>query len=127
MACRRRTSADTVDDVVADTYLTVWRKIDQVPAGDGCLPWLYGVAYRVLSHQYRGSFRHVHQERPEHGTLTFLIEGSRVGSVAREWDQEASRWIAGGDPVIHYLQWLNRNHPDWDEGLTWMGEPGPIG
>jgi RNA polymerase sigma-70 factor, ECF subfamily len=55
--CRRRTSADRVDDAVADTYLTVWRKIDEVPTGDECLPWLYGVAYRVLGHQYRGASR----------------------------------------------------------------------
>jgi RNA polymerase sigma-70 factor (ECF subfamily) len=55
--CRRRVSADQVDDVVADTFLTVWRKIDQVPSGDGCLPWLYAVAYRVLSHQWRGFSR----------------------------------------------------------------------
>jgi DNA-directed RNA polymerase specialized sigma24 family protein len=55
--CRRRTTVDQVDDAVADTYLTVWRKIDQVPSGDDLLPWLYGVAYRVLSHQYRGASR----------------------------------------------------------------------
>lgn len=55
--CRRRTSADRVDDAVADTFLTVWRKIDEVPAVDECLPWLYGVAYRVLSHQWRGASR----------------------------------------------------------------------
>lgn len=55
--CRRRTSADRVDDAVADTYLTAWRKIDQVPRGDDCLPWLYGVAYRVLGRQYRGTSR----------------------------------------------------------------------
>jgi RNA polymerase sigma-70 factor (ECF subfamily) len=55
--CRRRVSADQVDDVVADTFLTAWRKIDQVPPGDECLPWLYGIAYRVLNHQWRGSSR----------------------------------------------------------------------
>lgn len=55
--CRRRTSVDKVDDAVAETYLTAWRKIDQVPRGEECLPWLYGVAYRVLGHQYRGASR----------------------------------------------------------------------
>ena len=55
--CRRRVSADRVDDVVADTFLTAWRKIDQVPDGDEALPWLYGVAYRVLMHQWRGTSR----------------------------------------------------------------------
>ena len=55
--CRRRTGADRVEDAVADVFLTVWRRIDQVPEGDECLPWLYGVAFRVLSHQWRGASR----------------------------------------------------------------------
>lgn len=56
--CRRRVSGDRVDDVVADTFLTAWRKLDQIPDGDGTLPWLYGVSYRVLMHQWRGTARH---------------------------------------------------------------------
>jgi RNA polymerase sigma factor (sigma-70 family) len=28
-----------------------------VPEGDDCLPWLYGVAFRVLSHQWRSASR----------------------------------------------------------------------
>ena len=55
--CRRRTSAERVDDVVADTFLIAWRKIDQVPRGSEVLPWLYGVAYRVLGHEWRGTSR----------------------------------------------------------------------
>lgn len=55
--CRRRTHADKVEDAVADIFLTVWRRIDQVPEGDESLPWIYGVAFRVLSHQWRGVAR----------------------------------------------------------------------
>ncbi|MGD2059505.1 MAG: sigma-70 family RNA polymerase sigma factor [Acidimicrobiia bacterium] len=55
--CRRRTMADVVDDVVADTFLTAWRRIDDVPDDHEALPWLYGVAYRVLGNQRRGSAR----------------------------------------------------------------------
>lgn len=55
--CRRRTRPDRVDDAVAETFLTAWRKIDDVPAGDEALPWLYAVAYRVLGHQWRGLSR----------------------------------------------------------------------
>jgi DNA-directed RNA polymerase specialized sigma24 family protein len=39
--CRRRTSADRVDDAVADTFLTAWRNIGDVPQGDAGLRWLY--------------------------------------------------------------------------------------
>jgi len=46
------------DDAVADTFLTAWRKIDDVPGGSEALPWLYTVAYRAVGHQYRTSRRH---------------------------------------------------------------------
>ena len=55
--CRRRTSADEVDEAVADTFVTAWRKSDEIPPGDQALPWLYGVAYRVLTHHWRSNFR----------------------------------------------------------------------
>ena len=56
--CRRRVSADVVDDVVADVFLVVWRRIAEVPPGEATAAWLYGVAYRVLGHQFRGWKRH---------------------------------------------------------------------
>ncbi len=56
--CRRRTKPELVDDAVAETFLTAWKKIDQVPSGSDALPWLYSVAYRAIGHQYRASGRH---------------------------------------------------------------------
>ena len=55
--CRRRTTAEMVEDAVADTFLTAWRKSNAIPPGDEALPWLYGVAYRVLTHQWRSASR----------------------------------------------------------------------
>jgi RNA polymerase sigma-70 factor (ECF subfamily) len=49
----RRVPPDTVDDAVADTFLTVWRCLGEVPAGEAALVWLYGVANRVIGHQRR--------------------------------------------------------------------------
>jgi RNA polymerase sigma-70 factor (ECF subfamily) len=51
--CTRRTDGSDVADAVAETFLVAWRKIEQIPEGDATLRWLYGVAYRVLSHQWR--------------------------------------------------------------------------
>ena len=55
--CARRTAGSQVADAVAETFLVAWRRIDQVPDGEATLPWLYGVAYRVLSHQWRHKAR----------------------------------------------------------------------
>ncbi len=51
--CARRTAGSQVADAVADVFLVAWRRIDQLPEAERALPWLYGVAYKVLSHQWR--------------------------------------------------------------------------
>ena len=55
--CARRTGSSQAADAVAETFLVAWKKIGQVPPGDAALPWLYAVAYRVLSHQWRSAAR----------------------------------------------------------------------
>jgi RNA polymerase sigma-70 factor (ECF subfamily) len=55
--CRRRVSGDVLDDVVAETFLTAWRRLDDVPSGDTARLWLYRVAYRVIGHTWRSSAR----------------------------------------------------------------------
>lgn len=54
-----RRIADPADaaDVVAETYLVAWRRIDEVPDGDDVRPWLFGVARRVLANFRRGERR----------------------------------------------------------------------
>jgi RNA polymerase sigma-70 factor (ECF subfamily) len=55
--CRRRVPKDVVDDVVAETFLTAWRRIDDIPRGDQAPLWLYGVAYRVIGNHWRSAAR----------------------------------------------------------------------
>jgi RNA polymerase sigma factor (sigma-70 family) len=55
--CRRRVASDLVDDAVAETFLTAWRRLDDIPAEGDALVWLYGVAYRVIGHEWRASAR----------------------------------------------------------------------
>ena len=52
---RRRTNPSTADDVVAEVFLVVWRRLDQVPADP--LPWLLGAARRVLANRRRSEGR----------------------------------------------------------------------
>jgi len=55
--CNRRVLSDAGDDAVAEVFLTMWRRFDEVPEGDAALIWLYGVAYRVVGNQTRSVTR----------------------------------------------------------------------
>jgi len=55
--CRRRTAWAEAPDAAADTFTVAWRRRDELPEGDAVVPWLYGVAYRVLLHQWRAASR----------------------------------------------------------------------
>jgi RNA polymerase sigma-70 factor, ECF subfamily len=52
----RRTSRDDAPDVVAETFLVAWRRLDDVDE-QSALPWLYAVARRVLLSQRRATRR----------------------------------------------------------------------
>jgi RNA polymerase sigma factor (sigma-70 family) len=54
---RRTASIEDARDVVSETFLVAWRRLDEVPAGDAARLWLYGTARRVLANQHRGARR----------------------------------------------------------------------
>jgi RNA polymerase sigma-70 factor (ECF subfamily) len=56
-AVRRAVDEHDAADVVGETFLVAWRRLEDVPAGDAARLWLYGVARRVLANQQRGERR----------------------------------------------------------------------
>jgi RNA polymerase sigma-70 factor (ECF subfamily) len=56
-ALRRATTREDAEDAVAETFLTAWRRLEEVPRGEGARPWLYGVARNALANQRRGARR----------------------------------------------------------------------
>lgn len=52
----RRSTPEIAHDVVAETFLVAWRRRDRVP--DRPLPWLLGVARKMLANQRRSARRH---------------------------------------------------------------------
>src|SRR5665213_648284 len=54
---RRLSDSASCEDVVAETFLIAWRRWDVLPARERELPWLYGIAFRVLSNQRRSRDR----------------------------------------------------------------------
>ncbi|WP_194289575.1 MULTISPECIES: RNA polymerase sigma factor [unclassified Nocardioides] len=51
----RRTDPATADDVLADTLLVCWRRLEQLPQDP--LPWAYGVAKHCLANAERAGRR----------------------------------------------------------------------
>ncbi|MCX5287071.1 MULTISPECIES: RNA polymerase sigma factor [unclassified Streptomyces] len=48
----RRTGADAAADVTAEVFMVAWRRMGEVPAQQP-LPWLYGVARKVVANHLR--------------------------------------------------------------------------
>ena len=53
---RRRAAVPDADDVVAEVLTVAWRRLDDIPDG-AALPWLYGVAHKILANQRRSAYR----------------------------------------------------------------------
>src|SRR5215469_13461565 len=54
---RRTASPEDAADVIAETFLTCWRRLEEVPPGLEARLWLFGVARRTLANHHRGERR----------------------------------------------------------------------
>lgn len=55
---QRREIPDRAEDVVADTFLVVWRRFDELPPlQDDARAWIFGIARNILLNSQRGEQR----------------------------------------------------------------------
>ncbi|MEO8967249.1 MAG: sigma-70 family RNA polymerase sigma factor [Solirubrobacteraceae bacterium] len=82
---RRVTRPEDGADVIAETFLVAWRRLDEVPDGEEACLWLYGVARRALANQRRGEQRRTalaERLRAELVTAPAVYEAeSRLGEI----------------------------------------------
>jgi RNA polymerase sigma-70 factor, ECF subfamily len=71
--CRRRAPVDIADDVTAETFLVVWRRLSEVPRAPR--GWLLGIARLTLANQHRGERRR--------NALSARIQSEGVGAPER--------------------------------------------
>jgi len=104
-AVRRSADHDAAADVVAETFLVAWRRLDDVPSGEQARMWLYGVARKVLANQQRGERRRQRLTEQLARELVFAMESisdvEPLGEAVREAlarlepeDQEILRLVA---------------------------------
>ncbi|MEU8036295.1 sigma-70 family RNA polymerase sigma factor [Streptosporangium sp. NPDC049078] len=101
-AARRVTDPADAADVLTETFLVAWRRLEEVPEGEQARPWLFGVARKVLANLYRGERRrhalaeklrsHIPEVAPPPDTVISPVEAamSRLGDD----DQELLRLLA---------------------------------
>jgi len=82
-ALRRVERPEDAADVVAETFLVAWRRLETLPAGDEARLWLYGVARRQLSNQRRGQLRRSRLADRLRAELPVAIAGARAGDDHR--------------------------------------------
>lgn len=100
----RRLGREEARDVVAETFLVAWRRLDEVP--DHALPWLYGVARKVIGNLRRSRSRaRALQDKLSESAVTIsgpdhadevdarLALRSALDRLS-EWDREALALVA---------------------------------
>ena len=137
----RRVGRERAEDVVADTFVVAWRHREQRPEKD--LPWLLGVARRVIGESYRADerWRRLQDRAVADGSVAETADATRA-LAAREalavldeferevlllsaWEGLSSRQAAvvlGTSPAAYRLR-LGRarrhlRHAMADAGLT---------
>ena len=77
----RRVGTDSAAEVVAETFLVAWRRLDAVPA-DNALPWLYATARRVVANEQRrwGRARRLHDR--VHGVIGADVTPDHADRIA---------------------------------------------
>jgi RNA polymerase sigma-70 factor (ECF subfamily) len=87
---RRRSDVEGADDLVAEVFLVAWRRLGDVP--EDPLPWLLGVARRVLANRRRGASRHaallnrITFEPASPASLSALPESDREALLLVAWE-----------------------------------------
>jgi RNA polymerase sigma-70 factor (ECF subfamily) len=102
---RRRTRPEAVDDIVAETFLVAWRRLEQVPIDS--LPWLLAVARNVNATQRRAVRRQL-----------ALVE--RLGWVRQETVEPPDASTSAG-PVAEALALLSEKDREAITLVAWDG------
>lgn len=115
-ALRRAANAADAEDVVAETYAIAWRRRHELPAGPDALPWLYGVARRVLANSRRGTRRWDRLRSKVAGQRSPTPSGAAAepdGIVERQPVLDALRRLPGADAeLLRLLTWEQLTHAE---------------
>lgn len=102
----RRSDAATAEDVVSEVFLIAERRLAELPAD--ALPWLYGVARRVLANQRRSEKRRAALHRA-------------LGALARDRAADPPPAFAADTPLLEALAALRPDDREVLILIAWEG------
>lgn len=111
--CFRRIGPDLAHDALAETFLVAWRRFNELPTGDETLPYLYGIAAKVLSNSRRSSRRRTRLD-------------SRLQSLGVDHSADASTYVLQSDQnrrVLDAIQQLGKRDREILMLYTWEEVP----
>lgn len=106
---RRRGSVAEAEEVVSETFLVAWRRVDDIP--EPALPWLLGVARKALANRRRGDAR----QAAVRVRLT-VVAPADVQSPAADTPAAAPK-----DDVLHALTSLSPGEREAITLVAWDG------
>ncbi|MGB7860671.1 MAG: sigma-70 family RNA polymerase sigma factor [Acidimicrobiia bacterium] len=114
--CRRRTNTTDAEDATSEVFSVALRRLDVVPHEPETLPWLYGVAFRVISHQWRSKRRYQRLlDTPSGSALrpTPTPETEAVRRVEHELVERAASRLSKRDrELLRLVMWEELTHND---------------
>lgn len=102
-AVRRVTEPADAADVVAESFLVAWRRIDDVPGGDDARPWMFGVARRVLANARRGDRRRLALADRLRDHLTEVVPPS--GDAGSDVERAVARLSDDDQELLRLVAW----------------------
>ena len=103
----RRCAYDDAVNIVSDTFLTAWRRVQDIPAGDDARLWLYKVASHCVANYQRGKRRYLR-------LVTRLADKPPPASTAG-----IDGLASDHDDLHHALAQLSRGDQELLRLLTW--------
>jgi RNA polymerase sigma-70 factor (ECF subfamily) len=119
--CLRRTDRSDAHDATSEVFLIAWRKIDELPEAEKVRSWLFGIAYRVLGHQWRSRARYGRLKRKVAVTSNSAAPGPETVVVRRAEDRrvlDAVRRLRPSDQeILRLAGWEEIPHAEIAEIL----------
>jgi len=114
-AIRRTGNLADAEEVAAETFVVAWRRLQQLP--EPALPWLYGVARRLIANQRRGARRATRMQDKLIQESQVSSSGSKMG-IDDQLLEALSRLKIQDRDLLQLVAWEELSH---DEIAVVMG------